>query len=218
VTAYFISGLGADQSIFQNLTLPEDVAVKYIQWIEPGSNERLDNYCRRLCLQIDPAEEFILVGLSFGGIVAIEISKIIPARYIIIISSISSKHELPFRYRIANYFRLHKITPGTFLKWHNRVTDWLFDAQSKQEKLLLGRFMKTVSINYLRWSMDKVLNWDHIERPDHLLHIHGTRDRILDCANTKADIKIAGGGHFMVFNRSAEVSKLISEKLKALRQ
>ena len=66
--------------------------------------------------------------------------------------------------------------------------------------------------------MDKVLNWHHIERPDQLLHIHGTRDRILDCANTKADIKIAGGGHFMVFNRSAEVSKLISEKLKALRQ
>ena len=73
---YFISGLGAEKRIFQNLVLPEVFKIHYIEWVAVSENETMESYCRRLSTQINQQEPFSIVGLSFGGVIAIEMSKV----------------------------------------------------------------------------------------------------------------------------------------------
>jgi hypothetical protein len=213
LTAYFISGLGADRRIFRNLQLPSHINIQYIEWIEPNKKESLEIYCKRLSEQINSSEDFILAGLSFGGIVAIELNKIFPAKLVLLISSISQKKELPVSFRIINKLKIHKLLPSSFYKWHNRFVNWYFGAKTKEEKELLHEFLKSSTKNYLRWSINEVLKWDNNERPSNVFHIHGTADKIFPCRNTQADVRLSGGDHLMVYDMPAEVSKALTERI-----
>ena len=78
MTAYFISGIGADYRMFTHIRLPEGYQAVYIHWIPPKKKEPLGAYASRLIAQIDTAEPFVLIGLSLGGIMAVEIAKRYP--------------------------------------------------------------------------------------------------------------------------------------------
>ena len=82
---YGISGLGADKRVFEKLTL--DLELIPIDWITPYKNERIEDYAKRLSKKIDKKEEFIIIGVSFGGLIATEISKILKSKLTILISS-----------------------------------------------------------------------------------------------------------------------------------
>jgi hypothetical protein len=71
---YLFSGLGADKRIFQRLDL-SGYAVNYIEWILPLEGETIEQYASRLLCQIT-APNPTLIGLSFGGIMAIEVAKL----------------------------------------------------------------------------------------------------------------------------------------------
>jgi len=215
LTAYFISGLGADNAVFAKLKMPAGIDIKHIEWIEPLKKESLENYCRRLSSQITAHDDFILVGLSFGGIVAIELNKFMPAKQIILISSIATKEELPLRYKIINWLRLIRIVPVSVLKFPVRLVYWFFNAGTKREKEMLRQYIKNISGNYLKWSLNAVLSWKNEERPSNLFHIHGTADRIFPCDNTHADVKIKNGGHLVVYDRGKEISEMIAKMMKS---
>ena len=106
---YFISGLGADWRMFQFLKLPDHIAQYQVKWLEPLSfDEPLENYAKRLVPQIDDPTP-ILVGFSFGGLVAIELAKIIKPLRTIVISSLATRYALPWYYKLAGKTLLQSI-------------------------------------------------------------------------------------------------------------
>jgi esterase/lipase len=74
MTWYLISGLGADERVFDYLDVKAHTSV--IKWLEPEYKESLEDYTQRLSFRINQTEEFGIIGVSFGGIVAIELSNI----------------------------------------------------------------------------------------------------------------------------------------------
>src|SRR6478609_3129585 len=106
-TVYFISGLAADERLFHNLQLPENIKVKYLPWLEPEKAESMNSYCRRLASRIDTSSGFVLVGLSFGGMAAIEMNKFLRPRKTVLISSIVTDDGLSRFFRIVHRLRLH---------------------------------------------------------------------------------------------------------------
>jgi pimeloyl-ACP methyl ester carboxylesterase len=212
VTVYFISGLGADRKAFQKLKLPGEVQVRHIEWVEPIGNESLADYCCRLSACIDASEEFIIVGLSFGGMVAIEIAKVLKPKQVIIISSISTRQELPFMYQLIGRSGLHQLAPSFLFRKPNVFMYWFFGAKTEGEKRLFKHFLYTSSPLFLKWAIDKILRWKNAERPGNLFHIHGTADRVLPVSLTKADVKVKGGRHFMVYSKADIVSKILNER------
>jgi pimeloyl-ACP methyl ester carboxylesterase len=210
LTAYFISGLGADEKIFNNIVLPDSISVKHVHWIEPLPKETFQHYCSRLLVQIDQTEEFVLIGLSFGGMVAIELSKSVRPRKIIIISTVATHHEFPLQFRLAKALHLTSIIPPAVLKIPNPLSNWFFSVKTKEEKELLRYFLKNVTPSYMRWSMNAVLNWKNGRRPGNLVHIHGNDDRIFPVGRTHADYIIRDTGHFMVYDQAEKISKLLT--------
>lgn len=201
--------------MFENLKLPSHIEVRYIHWIEPLKNERLSDYSKRLIRQIDTDRDFILVGMSLGGIVSVELNKIIHPKQTILISSIATKDELRPLFRFFKLFKLYKMVPAGFYKWYTPFLAWYFGAKTKREKELLRFYAKTVSKNYMKWAVNEVLNWQNEYRPANLFHIHGTADKVLPSQYTHADVKIKNGTHMMVHNRAEEISEILYDKLNA---
>lgn len=75
MTLYLIGGLGADERVFKYLNI--NVKTQIINWILQEPNEELKSYAKRLTEQINKNEEFAILGVSFGGIIAIEMAKFI---------------------------------------------------------------------------------------------------------------------------------------------
>ncbi len=208
---YILSGLGADERVFQQLDFGEH-QVTFIQWIEPLKGESIAAYARRLLEQVKH-ENPVLLGLSFGGMMAIELSKLIPCEQLILLSSAKTRQEIPFYFRWIGKLRLYKLVPVSLLKWPNRFSDWIFGAKTPLERRLLKIILEETSANYLRWSIHQVLNWENRHIPDKITHIHGTKDYILPIRFVRCNIRVQDGRHFMVLSRAGEISEILRSLL-----
>ena len=212
---YFISGLGADERVFQFLALSK-IEHRFIQWIKPKTRENLAAYCERLTSQIDTTQEVFLIGLSFGGIVAQEISKIITCKKIIIISSIKSIQEFSWQLKLVRQIQIHRIVPHWLLTLSNRFTaDFYFSTENQIESKLLHQIIKDTDPKFLSWAIHQIMNWRNETYPENLIHIHGTNDRIFPIENISNVIKIPKSGHFMIVNRFQQIQDLIFEMIIA---
>lgn len=206
---YLISGLGADESIFQNLSFNSNCIVNFIKWIEPNKNESFNDYCIRISEQINTDESIVLIGLSFGGAIAQELSSIVNSKKTIIISSFKSSLELPFYYRLIGRLKIHKVVPFSFLKKSSFITNWFFGVQTKTEEAILKSFLENVSLNFLKWSINIIVTNKFDFKKENLVHIHGTSDRILPFRYIGKNLTVRKGGHFMIFNKSNEINALL---------
>ena len=142
---YIFSGLGADKRVFKYLDFSKYNAT-FIDWINPFENESIEDYAKRLTVQVT-SEKPILIGLSFGGIMAVEVGKIIESKKIILIASAKNKSEIPFYYRLAGFLNLHKLIPTKLMKKSNFLSFWFFGINSKENKNLLTEILKDTDEN-----------------------------------------------------------------------
>ena len=70
MNVYTISGLGADESVFDDLTIC--TIPHHLEWIDPKEGENIADYAQRMAQKIDVSQPFALIGLSFGGLIAID--------------------------------------------------------------------------------------------------------------------------------------------------
>lgn len=210
---YFLSGLGADKRVYENIILPNEFEIRHIAWLEPFAEETLSEYTRRISQQIDLNRPFILIGMSLGGIIAIELNKIISPVKTIIFSTALTPKNYSTLFRFIRFFQLHNLIPALFFKIPSPPAYWIFGLENKRERYLLRSFMKNVSRHYLKWSIDKVINWTNEFKPSNLIQVHGTKDRIFPFKRSSAQIKIEKGGHFMVHNKSEQINSILKDIL-----
>ena len=207
---YCISGLGADERIFSKLKIA-GVELKYLQWFIPEKNESIDSYAKRMSLQIDD-ESPVLMGVSFGGMMAVEIAKHIPAQKIILLSSIKSHKEMPRWMKLCGQLKLNKIAPARRpFKWMAGFENNFLGTQSKEEENLANEFRQTIDPIYLHWAIATITNWKNEIVPSNIFQIHGTNDKTFPIKNIRPTHIIYNAGHFMVMNRADEISLLIAE-------
>ena len=206
---YVFSGLGVDKRVFQKVDFG-NLDIKFVDWIEPRKAEKIQEYAQRISIKID-SENPILIGLSFGGIIAVEISKFIVIEKLILIASAKTRNEIPMLYRILGKLKIHNVIPSSLLKSGNFISNWFFGAQTPSDKILLKQILEETDNKFLYWAIDKVVTWKNLQIPSNYVHIHGLNDRILPIKNIKTDYKIQGGGHFMTVNKSEEISKLLKK-------
>ena len=204
---YIFSGLGVDERVFDNIDF-SNLNIEFIDWIQPLKSESLKNYAQRISLKITD-ENPIIIGLSFGGILAVEISKILKTEKIILIASAKNKFELPRFYRIAGKLKLNKLIPNFIFKQQNFITNWLFGIENNSEKKLLKTILKETDSNFMSWAINEIANWKNENNLENIMHIHGNRDRIIPIKNLKVDFVIENGGHFMTVNKPNEIEKIL---------
>jgi pimeloyl-ACP methyl ester carboxylesterase len=208
---YIFSGLGADKIVFQNMDF-SNYNVTFVEWIVPIQNESIEQYAKRLTRQIVHKQP-ILIGLSFGGIMAVEVSKVIAVKKIILIASAKKRSEIPWYYKIAGKFRLYKIMPVVFMKRANFFSFWVFGIESENEQKILTKILKETDANFLRWAIMQITTWRNQIEPRNCIHIHGASDCILPIRFVKSCVRVEQGGHFMTLNKADLLTQIVRSEL-----
>lgn len=211
MTLYFISGLGADRRIFEKLSLSSQHKLVFIDWIVPIKNETIQNYAVRLSANINTAEPFAIIGLSFGGMIATEIAKILSPQKTILISSISSHTQRPTALTIFKILPLYNFIPKRFLQTNNPFVFNMMGITNKKEQLLFSNMLIDTNITFFRWAIKSILYWEQPETVNNLYHIHGSSDLMFPLKYLKPQYIIKNGKHLMIYTQATEVSTMLSE-------
>lgn len=182
-----------------------------IDWIVPLKGERLEGYALRLADKIDTTQKFGLIGVSFGGLVSVEISKKLNPELVILISSVETKKDLPFIYRLTGKLRFMRILPKMFFNPPKKFASWLFGAKNKT---LLNEILKDTDLNFAKWAVNQLTQWKNKEKLKcNVIKISGTKDKLIPPNNSEKEHLINGGQHFMIVDRADEVSDIINNYL-----
>ena len=213
MTIYCISGLGADYRAFERIEWPAHHTIVHLPWLEPLNNEALQAYAHRMAEPINTQEPFALVGLSFGGIISIEMLAFLKPEKIILISSISSNEQLPWYFRVAGKTKLHHSPLAQQLKQNTWFINSLFGQKDTPLALYLKTQFAAMSNHYLSWSLDHILSWEQNEKPNNVVQLHGSADKVFPIEYTQADIIVRGGSHYMIYTHAKQVSKHLNSLL-----
>jgi pimeloyl-ACP methyl ester carboxylesterase len=205
---YCISGFGADERIFSKVNFGNN-STHFISWLTPLKKESIEAYAKRMS-EIIRHDSPILLGVSFGGIMSIEIAKIIKTDNVIIISSIKSFREIPLWMKLSSKLNLDKIIPLRSFPLIEPIENYNLGLENKEELNLVHEYRKNIGQQYTNWSVNQILRWKNEWQPAKLVHIHGGKDRIFPIKNIKADYVIADGGHFIIMNRAEKINQILA--------
>ncbi|WP_460893151.1 alpha/beta fold hydrolase [Rufibacter soli] len=187
---------------------------RYIKWIRPSPSDTLATYAQKLAQQMEPSQEPpILIGLSFGGMVAQEIARQIPVKKLILVSTLVDTRQIPFPYRLGGWLKAQIWLPFAAAKRFTGPGAWLFGAITSQDKAIFRSIIRDTDVLTLRRSLTQILSWHQEAPPAGAIIIHGDRDKILPVPQVPGLHVIKGGEHLVVLNRAKEVSALINRYL-----
>jgi pimeloyl-ACP methyl ester carboxylesterase len=216
---FIFSGLGADHRVFHKMNF-QDWEPVFIHWLQPFKNETIQNYALRISQQITEPNPIVL-GISFGGMMAIEVSKFLPFQKLILLASAKTKQEIPLLYRILGKLKVPLFFPMKWLKKSNRLSYFVFSVSDQDDRKILDDIYHDTSPTYLRWALNAVCTWqneemcqNYIPAPKNFIHIHGTKDRILYYSNIKNAVPITNGGHLLPLTETQKLEELIFKFLQ----
>ncbi len=201
IPIYFIPGLAASSKIFEWIKLPEDQFESIaLDWELPLPGEDLKEYCRRYAQKITHPDP-VLIGVSFGGLIVQEISKLMPVRRVIIISSAKCTGEYPRKFRLGRKTGLYKLMPVRLMISLEKLARFHFWPFIDQRLQLYKRYLGVRDRHYWEWAIRQVVLWDRLEPDPNVIHIHGDKDHIFPIKYIKNCIIIKGGTHIMLITR-----------------
>lgn len=206
---FFLSGLGADRRVFDFLELPGH-ELNHVVWVDPIQGETIAEYARRLLPQIH-GDNPILVGVSFGGMIALEIASIINVNMVILISSARSPEAIPGYFKFMARLNIQKFVRPKPVRTPNPLMFWLFGVTKKEHKTLLTAIMTDTDEAFFAWAIESIMLWKGNAPSCKVFQIHGTRDRVLTLLS--ADYVVPRGGHLMIITNASEISQIIQSML-----
>lgn len=211
---YCMPGLGASPKIFEHLQLPEDqFEIHLLAWKVPISlEESIQDYARRMCNDIKH-ERPVLLGVSFGGMLVQEMSKIIAVRHTIIVSSVKTHHELPNRLKLAKATKAYKLFPTWLVENFEEYTKYFLGDYLKKRAELYKMYLSVRNKLYMEWAIYNVLHWRQDTPIDNLTHIHGLEDNVFPIKYLKEYIPIKKGTHVMILMKAKTISQIICNTL-----
>ena len=205
--------MGADERIFKNLEIT-DYQLQPVPWLPFETDDTIPSYAKKMSAQI-PGENPILIGLSLGGMICTEIGKLRSTKKIFLVSSAKTSAELPAIARMPMVDKLIDQLPEVFFTRQFYFFTSIVGAKNAAERKLLAAMMQASAQGFIRWSLKAVVAWNSKIYPANVIHIHGNKDMVIPSSNLKPDYMVKDGTHLMIYNRAAEVSKIISDCLSA---
>lgn len=202
---YGISGLGADKRVFEFLKL--DCELIPIEWIKPKADESIERYSKRLSKVIDVSSDFGILGVSFGGLIAVEISKLLSPKLTILISSVETKSELRSIYKLIGKTNILKLIPERLFNPPKAAAQFIFGTDNKK---LLNGILNDTDLQFAKWAVIKLTTWENEEKIKPIIKLSGTKDKLLPPSKDENTVLVNEGEHFMIVDKADEISSIIN--------
>jgi hypothetical protein len=209
---YAIPGLGTTEKLYENIRI-KGVEMIVLKWPLPDKDDTMQSYARKFLPQINTDQPFCLLGVSFGGMLCSELSRIISPKKIVLVSTSKNRKELPWFIRLFKYIPIHKVIPE---KQHRKMAyegRWFIGFGRAYIPQYLG-MINSMETNYFKNAINIIVNWERKEFPENYIHIHGNADKLLMYKYVKANYTIEKGSHAMVVFQAEEISKIIDQEIQ----
>ena len=209
-------GLGADRRLFE----PQQAAFASLEvpdWIRPRRAESLRGYAGRMAEGLDPRPPVYLGGASFGGMVALEVARVLGPKAVFLIGSCRSARAIPRRLRLLQRLsRLSPVNPFSVGRWLLPLVARYFGVLRAEHRRLLAAMASDAPPRFLRWGCAAIMGWScpcDLAAP--VFHIHGGADRIIPLRSVEADRVVGGAGHLLSLTHPDAVNSFIAEGIEA---
>ncbi|PQB04591.1 alpha/beta fold hydrolase [Aureitalea marina] len=211
IPVYFVPGLAAGEEIFRNIRLPEDTYQWFVlDWLIPGKREKLSEYAERMANRVQH-ENAVLVGVSFGGVVAQEMSRYLQLRKLIIISSVKTRQEMPRRLHYARMTRAYYLIPTRAVLSAKDLKKFAIGPRTKKRLAIYQEYLSVRNRYYLDWAIRNMVCWKRTVADPSVVHIHGDHDLIFPIENIDGVRTVENGTHVMIINKGRVVSNMIRD-------
>lgn len=207
-----IPGMGADERLFE----PQRQAGLQFEvptLLMPRPAERLANYAARIRDTINLAGPCVIGGVSFGGMLAIEMARMCDARAVILIASCRNRLGVPSHYRLAEW--ISRVVPDRLLQRRAVISGRLLatlENINDHQRDLVEQMSRDVAVPQLRRIGRMILNWRAPAKlPCPVFHIHGDADQIIPIKRVQPDEIVYGGGHLINLTHADQVNAFISQ-------
>jgi len=217
-------GLGADPRMFgqQQRFFGDDLECP--SWLLPKPGEAFDDYARRWALQLKPApgddRPLFLGGVSFGGMVAMQMARHLRPTAVILIGSCRSAAAKPNRWQVVR--RVSDLIPNRFLGRHvlSLAGLWVsfLDQLDSTHRALLVRMAADSDPHLIRFGGHACADWQFMsqDEPDFppIHQIHGRLDSVIPLHLGDPDTIIPDGRHLIHFSHPQTVNRYIMDVIK----
>lgn len=209
---YCLSGLGADEKIFMKLRV-KNTELVHISWPDYDEHDELPCYAQKVAAML-PDNNPILLGVSLGGMIGVEVCKIKAIKKLILISSAKTKSEMPPYDGLFGKLMKSKVLPTLLYKMPNMVLMEKFGVESDEDEAMLKWVLRDSDGRFMKWAMRAIALWENETYIEPVAHIHGRQDKMILAENVSADEWIEDGGHMMIYNRADIVSRFIEREIE----
>ena len=208
-------GMSANPLIFEMIKFPKDIyEVHLLKWIEPILNESIESYASRLSKDIIHHKP-VLIGVSFGGLIVQEISKLLDVDKLIIISSVKSNTELPLYMKSAKFLKLYNYFPLKLFDEIFNISKFLKINKIYKKIDLVDKYLSVRDENYLKWAIREILNWKQKKPLEGVIHLHGDKDITFPISLIKNCITIQGGTHALILTKHRWLNKNLTQIIES---
>ncbi len=194
---YLLPGMGANQKMYKDWQTNQ--RIMFIGWSEYNGEICFAQIAKALIkqYQITPAD--CIGGSSLGGMIAIEIDKILNNKQVILIGSARHPHEI--NTLLLKLSKLTKFMPVRFVQLFvgkiNHLVLEMFVSTDPE-------FIKSTAYYFTQWQ-------GYTGDSEKLIRIHGNKDLIIRCPQSLSEKIhiIEGGGHLIAMSHPAECKKII---------
>ncbi len=223
--------MGVDGRLFR----PQVAAFAFAEtpaWREPEPRESLAHYAVRMAESVlaqdrADARPIVVGGLSLGGMVALEMSRHLPAACVVLIASCRESDAVARLLKLAE-FAARGIPLDVVERAKGLAPPFLGRGGAgggpgrvpPADRALLGEMLATIPASFLRWAGRAIMEWPgatDVRIPVH--HIHGDRDWVIPLSRvrrTRPPLEIevvAGGPHVLNLSHPGEVNAALARAL-----
>lgn len=199
-----LPGMGADSAMYPKKYYTYLSGVRFADWPEYHGEQTIRALALRVIDEHDITADMIVGGSSLGGMVAIEIAKIIDVKKVILIGSATGAEMINPGLRMLSMFS--NIAPFTLFQI---LAGKLNNSGSN---VVLSMFHRA-DCRFVRAMCSAIFTWDGIaEYRGEICHIHGRRDLVIYPPEGNAEI-ITDGGHLISMTHGALVADFIDRSI-----
>lgn len=214
-----LPGLGAKSLLFQpQRNAFEDLIIP--DWPAPQPHETLRTCAQRWAMSLTPRRPLFIGGVSFGGMVALELARSLNANGVFLIASCRDSRYVNPAYRLLG--AMARFFPMDLERWLIREIGgdglaWLQEL-NQAEAALIRRVACDVDMPLLRWGGHQMLRWRFTEPlPCPVYQIHGARDDIIYPQPQQTDLLILDAKHLIHITHAAKVNQFIRERMACVK-
>lgn len=214
---FLITGFALDKRAFDLMRLPRDRYVP-VDLIPVIKGESLRAYALRLAGQIGLRAGDIIVGVSLGGMLALEMAEAVEVRGVIIIAS--ATHPRFIRRRFAVWAPLAPWVPEALIRRIFALIPAILAMQrmlNPEGQALLADIMGKFPPSLLKALPMMILRWPGRSPPAAFRQIHSTGDWLIRPNGDPSTLTLLPGkNHLITVSHPEEVRRLVEEAVEAL--